>query len=84
MSPYSFPGPGPLARIDAVLLSWFAPTAISVASIACDVLAETRAKIAIKRTRVPSALCGTADKEPRPCEHEASTGPVRKQALGAP
>ena len=84
MSPYSFPGLGPLAWFDAVLLGWFAPAAASVASIACDVLAGTRANTAVKRTRVRGALCTAADKEPRPGEHEASIRPMWKQTLGAP
>jgi len=92
MSPYSVPVFDRLARIDVVLLGWFALTIVSVAIIAWDVSHNTPENTVIKWAWVLTslymgpvglALYVLADKEPKPGTHEEFIKPMWKQALGS-
>lgn len=83
---------GPLAWIDAVLLGWFALTALSVGYVANDTFRRNPdltvmkwgwVLVAVYMGPVAAALYVLSDKEPAPDTHEEFIKPLWKQAVGS-
>ena len=92
MTNLTFPGLGPLAWIDVVLLGWFALTALSVAYVAWDAYFNNPELTVMKWgwllvTLYTGVLGWTlyilSCKEPRPGAHEEFVKPLWKQAVGS-
>lgn len=92
MSDYSLPLFGPLAWIDIVLLGWFALTALSVAYVAYDAIANNPELTVMKwgwilvslyMGPIGFGLYVLSCKEPRPFTHEEFIKPMWKQAMGS-
>jgi hypothetical protein len=92
MTEYSLPGLGPLARIDIVLLGWFALMALSVAYVAYDayfrnpeltVLKWGWVLLTLYTGPIGLVLYVLSCREPAPYTHEEFVRPMWKQAMGS-
>lgn len=92
MTELTLPLFGPLARIDLVLLGWFALTFLSVAYVAYDAYVNNPELTVMKwgwllvtlyMGVIGLALYVLSCKEPRPFTHEEFIKPLWKQAMGS-
>jgi manganese oxidase len=93
MTGLTLPLLGPLAWIDAVLLGWFALTAVSVAYVAWDAFVRGNPDVTVMKWGwllvslymgpVALLLYVLAAKEPRPGTHAAFIRPLWKQGIGS-